>query len=101
VCICFGYFGYDEWNFDYDSIPDYEDYAIEILYRDHIRVFYNKVTDAEMDGYQEFAADKFSKKEGYLYSFTGLRGDAKELYLRIMRGQEKRVKLIQARDSEE
>ena len=54
-----------------------------------------------MDGYQEFEADKFSKKEGYLYSFTGLRGDAKELYLRIMRGQEKRVKLIQARDSEE
>ena len=64
-------------------IPDYEDYAIEILYRDHIRVFYNKVSDAEMDGYSEFAADKFSKKDGYLYSFTGLRGDAKELYLRI------------------
>ncbi len=67
-------------------MPELEEGAIEILYRDHIRVFYNKVADAEMDGYDEFEADKFSKKDGYLYSFTGLRGDAKELYLRIMRG---------------
>lgn len=61
-------------------------------------MFYNKVSDAEMDGYNEFAEDKFSNKSGYLYSFTGLRGDAKDLYLRIMKGEEKRVKLIQARD---
>jgi len=60
-------------------------------------VFYNKVSDAEKDGYNQFEQDKFSKKDGYLYSFSGLRGDAKDLYLRIMRGQEKRVKLIQAR----
>lgn len=44
------------------------------------------MSDAEMDGYTEFEETKFSKKDGYLYSFTGLRGDAKELYLRIMRG---------------
>lgn len=60
-------------------------------------MFYNKVSDAEKDGYNQFEQDKFSKKDGYLYSFSGLRGDAKDLYLRIMRGQEKRVKLIQAR----
>lgn len=101
-CICFGFFNYDEWNFDYEGlIPDYEDYAIEILYRDHIRVFYNKVSDAVQDGYTEFASDKFKKKDGYLYSFTGLRGDAKELYLKIQRGQEKRVALIQARTPDE
>lgn len=48
TCICFGFFHYDEWGFDYEElIPKYEDYAIEILYRDHIRVFYNKVSDAE------------------------------------------------------
>jgi len=87
LCICFGVFNFDDWQFDYDNIlPQYDDYAIEILYRDHIRVFYNKVSDAEMDGYHEFEDEKFSKKDGYLYSFTGLRGDAKELYLRIMRG---------------
>ena len=59
-----------------------------------IRVFYNKVSDAEMDGYNEFEGQNFSKKDGYLYSFTGLRGDAKDLYHRIMKGEEKRVKLI-------
>jgi hypothetical protein len=57
-------------------------------------VFYNKVSEAEFDGYTEFEAEKFSKKDGYLYSFTGLRGDAKELYLRACKGEEKRVNLI-------
>jgi hypothetical protein len=75
-------------------LPDYEEASIEILYRDHIRVFYNRVADAEFDGYNEFESEKFSNKNGYLYSFTGLRGDAKELYLKINRGIEKRVKLI-------
>jgi hypothetical protein len=36
----------------------------------------------------------FSNKNGYLYSFTGLRGDAKTLYKAIKEGREKRVKLI-------
>ena len=71
------------------------------MYRDHIRVFYNKVSDAEFDGYNEFKEEHFAKKDGYLYSFTGLRGDAKELYLRIMRGEEKRVKLIKAVSADE
>jgi len=48
-----------------------------------------------MDGYHEFKEEDF-KKDGYLYSFTGLRGDAKDLYLRVMRGEERRVALIQA-----
>lgn len=46
-----------------------------------------------MDGYHEFKETEF-KKDGYLYSFTGLRGDAKEMYLRIMRGEEDRISLI-------
>ena len=91
-------FDYDDWKFDYSSLPQFEEGSIEILFREQIKVFYNKVSDAEKDGDNEFETDKFSKKDGYLYSFSGLRGDAKDLYLRIMRGQEKRVKLIQARD---
>lgn len=35
-------------------------------------------------------------KDGYVYAFTGLRGDAKQLYSDIISKQEKRVKLIQA-----
>ena len=82
-------------------MPDYAEADIEILYREQIKVFYNKVSDAEKDGYDQFASDQFSKKDGYLYSFSGLRGDAKDLYLKVMRGQEKRVRLIQARTVKE
>jgi hypothetical protein len=64
-------------------LPKWEDASIQIIYRDHIRVFYNKVTDAEFDGYTEFEKEKFSRRDGYLYSFTGLRGDAKDLYLSV------------------
>ena len=36
-----------------------------------------------------------------LYSFTGLRGDAKELYRKVIRGEEKRVQFIKAVTVEE
>ena len=67
---------------------------IKILYRDKIRVFYPTVTQAKQDGYTEFDEHLFSRKDGYLYSYTGLRGNAKTLYKRIITGQEKRIKLI-------
>jgi hypothetical protein len=53
---------------------------IKILYRDRIKVFYSRVKEAEFDGYTDFKALNFSNKNGFLYSFTGLRGDAKKLY---------------------
>lgn len=59
------------------------------------------MSDAEFDGYTEFEKERFCNKDGYLYSFTGLRGDAKDLYLRIQKGLENRVKLIQAIDADE
>jgi lysine/ornithine N-monooxygenase len=36
----------------------------------------------------------FTNKNGYLYSFTGLRGDAKALYKKIKEGTERRVELV-------
>jgi len=68
-----------------------ENGSIKILYRDRIKVFYSQVKNAEFDGYTDFKALNFSNKNGYLYSFTGLRGDAKKLYKSIMKGDEKRV----------
>ena len=38
----------------------------------------------------------FSNKKGFLYSFTGLRGDARNLYKKVVSGNEKRVKLVKA-----
>jgi hypothetical protein len=54
LCICFGLFDYDDWKFDYSTLPAFEEGSIEILYREQIKVFYNKVSDAERDGYDQF-----------------------------------------------
>jgi exonuclease I len=54
---------------------------ITILYRDRIRVYFKNLDQAEQAGYDEFDPDQFSKnRQGYVYAFTGLRGDAKGLY---------------------
>lgn len=97
VCRCYGYFKYSDWGFDYSNdLPNFEDGSIKILYRSKIRVFYNKVSAAAADGYNEYKPTVFSNKNGYLYSFTGLRGDAKKLYKSVVKGEEKRVRLILA-----
>ena len=36
------------------------------------------------------------EKDGYIYSFTGLRGDAKNLYKKIISGEDQRIKLVKA-----
>lgn len=52
------------------------------------------MSNAYADNYSEFKSTVFTNKNGYLYSFTGLRGDAKSLYKAIKDGKEKRVQLI-------
>lgn len=66
------------------------------MYKDRIKVFYNKVSQAVEDGYNDYKHHCFKNKNGYLYSFTGLRGDAKNLYQDIVNGKEKRVQLVKA-----
>ena len=65
---------------------EFETGQIKILYRDKIKVFYGNVEIAERDGYDEFDKGIYNRKKGYLYSFTGLRGDAKSLYKSIKSG---------------
>ena len=91
VCKCYGFFKYEPTEFDYKEMPNFEAGDIKILYRENIRVFYNKVQFAQQDGYKEYKQSVFSNKNGYLYSFTGLRGDAKTLYKSIKEGKERRV----------
>jgi hypothetical protein len=74
---------------------------ITILHRDGIKVFYKKVADAQADGYTNFKKSDFGNENGYLYSFTGLRGDAKELYRNVSDGNETRLRFVQARTVEE
>jgi hypothetical protein len=74
----------------------FDDYDITILYKDNIKVFYSQVRNAIADGYTDFKSHCFKNKNGYLYSFTGLRGDSKRLYHDIVNEKEKRVRLVQA-----
>lgn len=73
------------------DLMEEEGASIKIIYRDRIKVFYSRVKDAEFDGYTDFKPLSFSNKNGFLYSFSGLRGDAKKLYKRIVKGDEKRI----------
>lgn len=84
-----------------NSLMQQEGAYIKLLYRDRIKVFYPRVKDAEFDGYTDFKQVCFSNKNGFLYSFTGLRGDAKRLYKKIQKGEEKRVQLVRAETPEQ
>lgn len=70
-------------------MPQFGEADIKILYRDQIRVFYSRVQYAVQDGYSDYKQTVFSNKNGFLYSFTGLRGDARNLYKAIKKGTEK------------
>ncbi len=66
---------------------------IQILYRDHIKVYYHSEREALNDGYNVYDQSKAVNKNGNVYPFIGIRGDGKELYRKIVTGMEKRVKL--------
>lgn len=103
VCKCFSYFEHMDWDFDPETdLPrHFTEGNIKILYRDRIRVFYGTVEQAASDGYDDYNENLFTNKKNYLYSYTGLRGDAKALYKRIKSGAEKRVQLVKAATPEE
>lgn len=98
LCKCWGFFSYKEWEFDAErDLPrHFEAGSVKILYRDRVRVFYGTVEQAKRDGYTDFSEHLFSNKNGFVYSYTGLRGDAKALYRKIKRGEEKRAVLVKA-----
>jgi hypothetical protein len=61
------------------------------LHRGPIKLFYSKVQYAIDDGYTDYKPNCYQIKIGFLYSFTGLRGDARRMYKSIKSGEEKRV----------
>lgn len=69
---------------------------VQILYRDKIKVYYNSVVLAQADQYTDYDAKLDVSKGGIVFPFTGIRGDAKELYRKIKKGLEPRIQLIRA-----
>ena len=61
-----------------------------------MKVFYINAAAARKDGYTDFDTKKFPRDSSIVYGYTGLRGDAKELYKKIGKGEEKRVQIIEA-----
>jgi hypothetical protein len=97
-CKCFGSVGDRNWHLSGRSISEQVNVEIKMLYRDHIRVFYASEQDAVNDGYTCYDKRQALSKHGKVYPFIGIRGDAKELYKRINRGEEKRVELVKTWD---
>jgi len=100
LCKCLGQlFQYKNWGYNKEMLDNLklEDGSIKILYKDTIKVFYKNQQEAKKCNYTEYEAKTKDKgKKGYVYSFTGLRGDAKELYTNVVEGREKRIELVKA-----
>jgi len=43
ICSCCGFFRYQDWGFNFEKLPFWTEGSIKILYREKIRVFYNRV----------------------------------------------------------
>eukprot|EP00658_Telonema_sp_P-2_P085121 TRINITY_DN9633_c0_g1_i4.p1 TRINITY_DN9633_c0_g1~~TRINITY_DN9633_c0_g1_i4.p1 ORF type:complete len:497 (+),score=117.54 TRINITY_DN9633_c0_g1_i4:260-1750(+) len=65
---------------------------IMLVHRSKIRLYYNSAAEARKDGYADIDDDSTSRS-GKINLFSGLRGDAKQLYKDIASGKEKRVQL--------
>jgi hypothetical protein len=92
TCKCYGEVKKRLWH----EYPEEENVELEvkILYRDEIKVYYPSEEEASLDGYKCYDPRTACNKQGKIYPFIGIRGDAKELYKKILNGEEKRVQLI-------
>ena len=70
MCKCFGFFEFQPW-----TVSKAENIEIRILYRDKIRVFFENEKEAKDWNYTDYDTNR--KSDGFIYAFTGLRGDAK------------------------
>jgi hypothetical protein len=89
VCKCFGYFEFQKW----DAVLP-ANIEVRIIYREKIRVFFDNAQEAKDWNYTDY--DTGRKADGFIYAFTGLRGDAKQLWRKVQLGEEPRLKLVQA-----
>ena len=96
---CFGKVHDRHWkNEAFETAKDFKNdkdkLEVLIMYRKQIRVYYHSEEEAHQDGYSDFEKTKAVNKSGNVFPFIGIRGDAKELYRSIVRGREKRVRLL-------
>lgn len=90
-------FSYEPWHIGgILSHPDFAHIKINIIYKNDIKVMYKSKEEAMMDGYTNFNKGVLNSK-GIIYPFTGLRGDAKDLWRRIrILKTEKQIEFVKA-----
>ena len=74
------------------------DIRVHIQHRSPIRLFYDLQKETPPDWYK-YSAEDVCPETNRLHRFGGLRGDARELYLRVHTGKEKRV-ILEGNDVE-
>jgi hypothetical protein len=101
-CTCYGKVLDRNWILD-EAIHNkiQQEIEISILYRDLIRVYYPSEEEAASENYTTYNPREACNKQGRVYPFIGIRGDAKDLYNKILRGEESRVKLIHTPNNKE
>lgn len=76
-----------------EQLADSTDFHIDILARQEIKVFFNSEEAAVNSAYRYRGGD-VCKKTGRVNRFSGLRGDAKQLFLDIVSGRERRIQIV-------
>ena len=97
---CFGKVNDRNWN-KIKNLDINDKIEVTILYKSHIKVYYSNEKEALNDGYNVYNPKDAVNKNGNVYPFVGIRGDAKELYRNIVKNKEPRVKLIKTKDFNE
>ena len=59
---------------------------VKMVYRGQIKIHYATQQLASQDGYLDYDKKLDMSKGGIVYPFTGIRGDAKEIWNRLKRG---------------
>jgi hypothetical protein len=78
------------------SHPEFAHIKINIIYKNDIKVCYKCKEEALNDGYTNFNKGVINSK-GIIYPFTGIRGDAKDLWRRVkILKTEKQVEFVKA-----
>lgn len=74
---------------------------VTIVYRKQIKVHFSNVQQAAQEQYSSFDPKLDLSQGGIVYPFTGIRGDSKDLWMRINKGLEPHVTLARADSLEE
>jgi hypothetical protein len=79
---------------DLDLRPD----SVVLAHRSPLKVTFQSVTEAQLAGYDQYTGHDVCSESGIVFRIGGVRYDAKELYLRVVAREERRVRFERVDD---